>query len=305
MAIAFSCTRCTTRFKVPDRLAAKSCRCKKCGQALQIPAAPPTEAAVAASGVFRMGAVPAEQIVAEVEATPASSGKGDASLSPSLRLAPIASLDNVQPVSEKASPYWEEEDSVEYELEQPVDAIAKPKRFRPSTKPVATHKTAWSKGGPAELLLRGLRKISDFAYVPSMLCLMGLLLAIVLKEWELATLAALVVVALNIVRLCVDGLVLITLAFKGGPVAGVLFFIPPFTFYYLSKRGKVMKDALGRFLSPALPIAAVVFLFFFVPWLRGAESGSPVLDGLPTQESSDNANQPDEADVSNANDTGN
>jgi hypothetical protein len=76
---------------------------------------------------------------------------------------------------------------------------------------------------------------------------------------------------LNIVRFGVDGFVLVTLAFKKGPLEGVLFFIPPFTFYYLNKRGKVMKEALRRFLSPAVPIVGVVLLFVFVSWLRGGE----------------------------------
>jgi hypothetical protein len=54
-------------------------------------------------------------------------------------------------------------------------------------------------------------------------------------------------------------------------VQGVLFFIPPFTFYYLSQRGKVMKEALGRFLGAALPIIGVLALAIFVPWLRGGD----------------------------------
>jgi hypothetical protein len=119
------------------------------------------------------------------------------------------------------------------------------------------------------MLLIALRKISDYAYLVSIPFLLLMLLAIVLKQRELAVTVAVVVILLNIVRLGIEGFVLVTLAFKKGPVHGVLFFIPPFTFYYLSKRGKVLKEALGRFLGPALPIIGVVLLFIFVPWLRG------------------------------------
>ena len=59
------------------------------------------------------------------------------------------------------------------------------------------------------------------------------------------------------------------MAFKNGPLHGVLFFIPPLTFYYISKRGKIMKEAVGRCLGPALPILGVVLLFVLVPWFRG------------------------------------
>jgi hypothetical protein len=117
-----------------------------------------------------------------------------------------------------------------------------------------------------------LRKFSDYAYLVSVVFLLLLLLAIVLKQRELAVTAAVIVILLNIVRFGIDGFVLVTLAFKNGPVEGVLFFIPPFTFYYLNKRGKIMKDALKRFLGPAVPIAGVVLLFIFVSWLRGGET---------------------------------
>ena len=76
---------------------------------------------------------------------------------------------------------------------------------------------------------------------------------------------------LNVIRCGLDGFVLVTLAFKKGPLQGVLFFIPPFTFYYLSQRGRVIKEALSRFLGAALPILGVLLLFIIVPWLRGGE----------------------------------
>ena len=55
--IAFSCQRCATHFKVPDSLAGKKAHCKKCGESLRVPQAPAALASVAATGIFRMGAV--------------------------------------------------------------------------------------------------------------------------------------------------------------------------------------------------------------------------------------------------------
>ncbi len=265
--IAFSCRRCATRFKVPDSLAGKKARCRKCGQSLQVPQAPAAVASVAATGLFRMGAVQPDQPPSPRATQQESKSHGRSAAPASLRLAPIPSLDDLKPVA-KREKLWEDDDGVEYELEKAVDAPAA-KAARQFPQPHGS--LFWGRGGIAEILLIGLRKISDYAYLVSIPFLLLMLLAIILKQRELAVIAAVIVILLNIARLGIDGFALITLAFKKGPLQGVLFFIPPFTFYYLSKRGKVMKEALGRFLSPALPIIGVVLLFIFVPWLRGSE----------------------------------
>ena len=262
--IAFSCRRCATRFKVPDGLAGKKARCKKCGQNLQVPQARAAAASVAATGLFRMGAVQAEQPAAPATPKPDTKPRGQPAAPSSIRLAPI-SPDDLKALADRER-LWEEEDAVEYELEKPIDvpaAKAAPQLPQPRAR------LFWGRGGIAEVLLIALRKISDYAYLVSIPFLLLMLLAIILKQHELAVIAAVIVILLNIIRLGIDGFALITLAFKKGPLQGVLFFIPPFTFYYLSKRGKILKEAVGRFLSPALPIVGVVLLFIFVPWLRG------------------------------------
>jgi hypothetical protein len=265
--IAFSCRRCATRFKVPDDLAGKKARCKKCGQNLQVPQAPAAVAAVAATGLFRMGAVQSDQPPASPIPNPDAKARSHSAAPASLRLAPIPSLDDLKPVA-KREPLWEDDDGVEYELDKP---IARPAAKPALQVPKQRIRLFWGRGGIAEALLLISRRFSDYAYLFSIPFLLLLLLAIILKQRELSILAAVVVVLLNIVRFGIDGFVLVALAFKNGPVDGVLFFIPPFTFYYLSKRGKILKEAMARFLSPAVPIVCVLLLFMFVPWLRGAE----------------------------------
>ena len=68
------------------------------------------------------------------------------------------------------------------------------------------------------MLLIAIRKISDYTYLVSIPFLLLMLTAIILKQRELAILAAVIVVLLNAIRLCMDGFVLVTLAFKHGPV---------------------------------------------------------------------------------------
>ena len=265
MTIAFSCRRCATRFKVSDRLAGKKARCKKCGGNLLVPKPPPTAASVAASGLFRMGTAQPDPPPSAAARHPASKPPDRSAAPASLGLVPI-SEDNLKPVARGPTPRWDDDDSIEYEMEKPA---ATPAGKRPSQLPPSRRQLVWGRGGIAEALLIALRKISDFAYLISMPFLLLILLAIVLKQRELAVIAAVCVIVLNVVRLGLDGFVLFTLAFKKGPLHGVLFFIPPFTFYYLNTRGKVIQEALRRFLGPALPIAGVVLLFIFVPWLRG------------------------------------
>ena len=234
---------------------------------MRVPEAVPAVASVAVSGVFRMGSVQAGQAPSENEAGSPANPPGRPAAPESLRLAPIASLDDLKPVARKQAQTWDDEDSIEYEMEEPIAsrAATPPRPLRP-----ARGRRFWGPGGIGETVLLGLRRLSDVAYLGSVGFLLLILVAIVLKQHELAITAAVAVVLINIVRLGMDGFVLAALAFKNGLLHGVLFFIPPFTFYYLSKR-KVLQDAARRFLGPALPIIAVVLLFVFVPWLRDGE----------------------------------
>jgi hypothetical protein len=216
-----------------------------------------------------MGAVQADQTTPRPSAPADGKSHARSAAIESLRLAPIPSLDDLQPVKPKGERLWEDDDGVDYELEKPIATPADVPVFEvPKQRP----RLFWGRGGIAEVLLITLRKLSDYTYLISLPVLLLLLLAIILKQRELAITAAGVIILLNIVRFGIDGFVLVTLAFKTGPVDGVLFFIPPFTFYYLNKRGRIMKEALKRFLGPAVPIIGVVLLFIFVPWLRGGEA---------------------------------
>jgi hypothetical protein len=216
--------------------------------------------------MFRMGAVQSDQSPQSQALQPESQPRSRSAAPASIRLAPI-SLGDLKAVAERKR-HWEEEDAVEYELEKKTAASV---AIAPRQLPQPRGRLFWGRGGIAEVLLIALRKISDYAYVISVPILLLMLLAIIFKERELAVMAGVLVILLNLARLGIDGFVLVTLAFKNGPIQGVLFFIPPLTFYYLSQRGKVMKEAFGRFLAAALPIIGVLLLAIFVPWLRGGD----------------------------------
>lgn len=275
MPIAFACPGCSTRFKVADQLAGKQARCKKCGRPLQVPERPATAASVVASGLFRMGSVSAQQNNSTTATSRAAPGR--ASPPASLRLAPITA-DFVKPAARQRTTKWEEPDSVEYEMERPLPAA-------PARLAASHRRLLWGPGGLAESLLLGLRMVSDWAYFVSIALLLAILVAVILKQRELAIVAGVVVVLLNLARFAIDGFVLVTLAFKRGPIQGMLFFIPPWTFIYLSRRS-VLREAFLRFLGPALPIAAVVLLFACVPFLRDGQlsESAPVGSETPARQ---------------------
>jgi hypothetical protein len=263
--ISFSCHQCATRFNVADALAGKKARCKKCGTQLLVPKQPLAAAAVAASGIFRMGAVHSEQHQPVAHASP-SPAPAKSEAPSSIRLAPI-SVAELDALAQREK-LWEDDDGVAYELEKPAYESAEV--FVPKPRKSFGDKL-WERGGLLELALVGLRKISDFAYLISVPILLGMLLCIIFKQRELAVAAGAIVILLSLARLALDGFVLFTLAFKNGPLEGLLFFIPPWTFYYLNRRGKVMKEAFSRFLGGAVPVLGVVALAIFVPWLRGSD----------------------------------
>jgi hypothetical protein len=62
--------------------------------------------------------------------------------------------------------------------------------------------------------------------------------------------------------------------FEDGPIHGILFFIPPLTFYYLARHWKKLKRSALRLIEPAATILLVVLAFIFVPSLSGSRSAS-------------------------------
>ena len=216
-----------TRFKVPESFGGKKARCKKCGHVMKVPVLPPPAASVATSGMFRLGAVQPEQLKPAHEATKVASRKTPSIGKTSLRLAPV-SLNDLKPDADDRPKLWEDADSIEYELEKPVRRPAAVEL--PATSNLSAGSLLWGRGGIAETVLIFLRKVSDFAYLLSIPFVLLILMSIVLKQRDLAIVSAVVVIFLNISRLLIDGFSLVALAFKKGPLAGVLFFVQPFTF---------------------------------------------------------------------------
>ena len=259
------------------RLGGKIGRCKKCGHRMTIPAAPPPAASVAASGMFRLGAVaPAEPPPSSPAESPqASEGAPNSPASSFLGLAPITE-DFVKPVVPAKPEPVEESSSSLYDFAPSVKVpspFGQEQRFKPARRPTTFYGTLIGR------VLYILRKSNDFAYLISVPFMLLLLLGIVLKQQHLAILGVTWVIVLNIGRLAVNGFYLVILAFRNGPVEGALFFIPPLTFYYLARHWETMKPATLRFLGPAVLIVGAVLVFVCVPWFTGGDAGEDLLIG--------------------------
>ena len=279
MTIDFSCPRCGTPFKVDVRLAGKKGRCKKCGHQMRIPAESPAAAAAVATGIFRLSADHLGGAATATAEAPPESVKRAGRKRPvsSLKLVPI-SEDFLKPLARRRQEELEESNAeAGYKLaarslpDAPLGQIGH--RAKP---PGALQRFYGTQMGK---VFRLLRKANDFAYLISVPFMLLLLVAVVLKQRNLAIVGAAGVILPNIARLAINAFNLAIVPFRVSPIHGVLFFIPPLTFYYLYKYWNLMKQTALRVVGPAATILAVVLVFVFVPWLSGGGTGQDAAIG--------------------------
>ena len=82
--------------------------------------------------------------------------------------------------------------------------------------------------------------------------------ALPLPNHRLITIGVSGIVILNVVRLVAGLANLIAIPFRKSPLDGILFLIPPMTFFYISQNWKRMEKPVGRVLGPAFALALVV-----------------------------------------------
>ena len=90
-------------------------------------------------------------------------------------------------------------------------------------------------------------------------------------------LGATVVVLLNIGRVAAGVANLVVIPFRESPIQGILFLIPPITFFYLYQNWYKVHRRVKRIIGPVFTIVLVVAAFVVEPWLRDGEAqqGSP------------------------------
>ena len=278
MVIEFSCPNCGMQFKVSAKVAGKKGKCKKCRHLMNIPVATPPAVAVEATGMFRLATAGSHAgVVSAATAVPAEpQPKAEES---ELELA-LITQDLVKPVArEKRKPR---------EVIDPASLKLAPLSQKHT--PLGRGPQSSQPPGPVQQVYRKqlrnvsglLSKFNNFAYLISIPFILLFLVAIVMKQGNLVVLGATAVVLLSIGRLLATLGKLAIIPFRDSPLEGILFFVPPLTFYYMYKHWKQMKQDASPLVAPIVIIVAVVLAFQYVPWLaqRDVDKSVPIQDRI-------------------------
>jgi hypothetical protein len=282
MNIVFFCQSCGARFEVPPTSAGKKGRCKKCGQMMAIPQAQELASMMAMPALSAAAVGAGAGVGTRAGAREAKSGDSLgwlAAANSNVGLAPITE-DRVPVFGARKpiKPKYDEDlgDSKPYLLAPPVLAV---KSRGAAGRPVSGVKMLWRKelGGVQKLF----RWMNETAYLISVPFLMLLLIGAIFNR-HLALIGATAVVLLNAGRIFTGIANLAVVPFRDGLFQGILFLIPPFTFFYLSSHWNKMKKPTMRIVTPIVTICAVFLAFVLIPSLR-ADHKPPALKNLKNE----------------------
>jgi hypothetical protein len=116
------------------------------------------------------------------------------------------------------------------------------------------------------------RWLNQSAYLVSVPFLMLLLLGMVVGSNSLMGLGATGAILLNIGRIVAGVANLAVIPFRESPIQGILFLIPPITFFYMYQNWYKMKNPVKRIVGPIVTLALVGAAFLVEPALRSART---------------------------------
>ena len=266
MNVVFFCQSCGARFEVPPNSAGKKGRCKACGQMMTIPRPQELASMVAmpalAPAAIGAGAGP---MVAAREFKEGDPLGWLAEANSNVALAPLT-VDGlpIGRAGKPAKPKYDDDlgDSKPYALAEPL----RPSVNRPSSRPAGDAKMLWRK--ELGIVQKLFRKVNEAAYLISVPFLLLILLGAIVGNRPLALMGATAVVLLNLGRIIAGVANLAVVPFREGILQGIMFLIPPLTFFYLSKHWHQVKRPTMRIAWPIATIAAVFLAFALIPTLR-------------------------------------
>lgn len=270
MGVVFFCESCGSRFDVDPNLSGKRGRCKKCGQTFQVPKSTELASMVAMPALAAAAPARAASKKGEDEG-PRAVGPGGwlAAVTSSVGLAPLT-VERMTAAGRPITKRTELEDLGDSKPYKLADFQPAPARMPRNSHAASGATIFWRQ--QVNGILKVLRKANEFAYLVSVPFVMMVLLGVVFRSRSLALAGATVVVLLNIGRLVVGLINLAGVPFKEGPMKGLLFLVPPFTFIYLANHwNKVRKPAM-RVVGPLVTVGIVLLLFTFVPWLSSEDA---------------------------------
>ncbi|QDU80618.1 hypothetical protein Pla110_23490 [Polystyrenella longa] len=265
MPISFACPECGRQFTVRDELAGKAGHCNSCQHRFHIPDPTPVMSGASKSGHYRLG-----------KASPSSKANGQPGgyhVPSAVDLAAVSqhSLDRVQRNERR---WEEEEESGPYQVKTPRTPWREQhqinKQRKKSKAPGAMKEFYWDR-------LRGLRhlldNLNDFGYLVSVPFIAMVIISILWQSQNIGLIGASGIIAVNVIRFYINLIHLAVLPFRQSLMQGILFLIPPFTFYYLYQNWKPMKKGAKKLFGPMFQIIAVILVFTFLPFLHSGKGG--------------------------------
>jgi predicted Zn finger-like uncharacterized protein len=275
--IHFQCPACAASFDVEERLAGRAGRCKKCGGRMKIPsngaavavpahaaAARPRAVAAAAPAGPRLSPI-APMAPSRPQPLPAAGRPINwlEAVNSQVALAPI-SMDNLKGLGNKPSPMDEPSIPGPYKL---ASALSLPAVEAMGGKPAGAVTRGYRHGmGKVQKLFRWINESAYLVSVPFLICL---LLGLAVGNHSLMVVGATAVVLLNIGRILAGVVNLVVIPFRESPLQGILFLIPPITFFYMAQHWHKMERPVKRIIGPILTIGMVALAFLAEPWIRG------------------------------------
>jgi DNA-directed RNA polymerase subunit RPC12/RpoP len=273
MAIYFDCSQCGAPFVVEERLAGRAARCKRCGSRTTIPGTREGAAAAAAA--------PAGRAVGRAGAAEAAAVARPSPPKPAAPVTPAAMpLNWIDAVTSQVAlaPITEQRLSALRKKPTPLDDASFTGLYKVASAPSLPALKA-ARGKPAGVITRTYRHemgkiqglfrwLNQSAYLVSVPFLMILLIGVVVNNQSVMALGGVVVVALNIGRLIAGVANLAVIPFRDSPIQGVLFLIPPITFFYLAKNWNKVRKPVQRIIGPIVTIGLVALAFVVGPMLH-------------------------------------
>ncbi|MDR3618618.1 MAG: hypothetical protein P4L85_04645 [Paludisphaera borealis] len=276
MSIVFFCQNCGARFDVDAHAAGKQGRCKHCGQKMVVPQAGSLASLAATPHLARAMAT----ATAARAADDASSAEGGpdwlARMGSQAVLAPLTvdRMPGLRKPVPKPTPMDDLGDSKPYAL------IEAPKARRVSvgsSRPAGEVKILWRR--QLGTIQKAFRWINETAYLISVPFIMLIFLGAMMHNRPMALLGAAVVVVLNIGRIVSGVANIVVIPFRESPLQGILFLIPPITFFYMANHWSKLRKPTQRVMGPLLTIGLVILAFTFIPSLSGKAAASGGVKG--------------------------
>lgn len=282
MNITFACDRCYSQFTVDSRLAGRKARCRKCNHKMLVPdgsdgePAPDEAAPEPAKSSRRHSSGSKHRSARHIPAPEPPPVKGAMSW-----LDAVNSQIGMKPItimSEPTMPVRDEEfesSITSYKLPvtpemRPVNAVVnKTKNLVNAGKmeTVRSYKQFFKR------FAKLFRRVNEISYGLSIVFFIMAIVGGFMGQHSLTVTGISLIVLLNVIGLAAAISNLIALQFRGNPIKGLMFLLPPVTLYYLWTNSTKWKKPLNRVLTPMVVLCAVVGAYAYIPWLNGDKSG--------------------------------